>query len=357
MTRPRLEWLLVMVPASIGVAVALPDQDLLIFATAALAILPLAALIGRSTEQLALHAGPRVGGLLNATFGNVTELVISIFLVLRGEIEIVKSSLIGSILGNLLLVLGMSFLAGGIRHKEQRFSAHAASVHASSMALAVAGLVMPALFVLSSGSDTFVEREVVSATVAGVLIVLYCCVLLFTLVTHVDLFAGAPTNERPRWSLRAAAAALLASTILVAIESELLVGALEPAVNALGLSRIFVGLILIPVIGNAAEHSTAVMFAVRDHVDVTIEIATGSSTQIALFVAPAIVFISLLAGHPMNFVFETFEVVAVATASILVAMVSRDGVSNWLEGAQLLATYAIIAISFFFVSGAAPKPH
>lgn len=349
MAKPSLEWLLLFIPVSLA-ARLFWHEDLAVFLTAALAILPLAALIGRSTEQLAIRAGPRAGGLLNATFGNITELIISVQLILRNEIQIVKASLTGSILGNLLLVLGMSLFVGGLRHDRQRYSVETASVHTSSMVLAVAGFLMPGLFVLSSGRDTLVEREVVSGAVAGILILVYAAVLVFTFVTHQHLFQGAPSDETPTWSVRWSISVLLGSTALVALESELLVSSLAPVLEQLGLSRLFVGLILVPIIGNAAEHSSSVMFAMRDQVDVTLEITTGSSLQIALFVAPALVFISLMVGHPMDFVFTPFEVGAVAMSSILVAVISRDGESNWLEGAQLMATYAIIAVSFFFVS-------
>jgi Ca2+:H+ antiporter len=345
--RPSLDWLLVLVPFSVALALAGGD-DLLVFVTSAGAILPLAGLIGRSTDQLALHIGPRIGGLVNATFGNVTELIIAIFLILEDEVEVVKASLTGSILGNLLLVLGVSFLAGGLKHEEQEYSARAASVHATSLVLAVAGLLMPAMFALGTGDDS-VEREVVSATVAAVLIALYVAALVFTLVTHEHLFRTPEEDERPVWSRRRAIGMLVFSTGLVALESEILVGSLEPALEDLGLSRLFVGLILIPIIGNAAEHSSAVRFALRDKVDITLEIAIGSSTQIALFVAPALVFISLAVGHPMDFVFSTFEVAAVALSTVLVFMISSDGRSNWLEGAQLTGAYVIMAISFFFV--------
>jgi Ca2+:H+ antiporter len=325
------------------------DSDPLVFFAAAGAIVPLAGLIGRSTDQLAKHAGPRIGGLLNATFGNVTELIIAILLVRQGELEIVKASLTGSILGNLLLVLGLSFFVGGLRNEEQTFSAATASVHTSSLMLAVIGLLMPALFVATTGSHGFVEREVVSGVIAGVLIVLYGAVLLFTLVTHEHLFHVAGDDEPASWSVRSAILVLLAATVAVAYLSELLVGAMESTLHSLGLSRFFVGLILVPIIGNAAEHSTAMLFALRDKLDVTLEIAIGSSLQIALFVAPALVFISLALGHPMNFVFSPFEIAAVGGATLIVALISRDGRSNWLEGAQLIATYVIVGISFFFV--------
>jgi Ca2+:H+ antiporter len=345
--KPSLDWLLVLVPVSLVLQVA-GGPDLAVFLTAAGAILPLAGLIGRSTEQLARHMGPRIGGLVNATFGNVTELIIAIFLILDGKPEIVKASLTGSIIGNLLLVLGGSLLVGGLKHEEQVFSARSASVHATSLGLAVTGLLMPALFALG-GRETFIQREVVSGTVAGVLIVLYAAALLFTLVTHEHLFRTPSPEEHPTWSRPKAVWVLLLATALVALESELLVGSLEPALADLGLSELFVGLIVIPIIGNAAEHSSAILFALRDKVDVTLEIAIGSSTQIALFVAPALVFISLFTGHPMDFVFSTFEVAAVGLATILVFMISADGRSNWLEGAQLTGAYVIMASSFFFV--------
>jgi Ca2+:H+ antiporter len=350
--RPSLDWLLVLVPVSVVLQVA-GGNELLVFVTSALAILPLAGLIGRSTEQLALHTGPRIGGLVNATFGNVTELIIAFFLILQDQTEVVKASLTGSILGNLLLVLGLSFLVGGLKHEEQEYNARSASIHATSLVLAVTALLMPALFALTqqgeSAQQIFVEREVVSGTVAAVLIALYAFALIFVLVTHEHLFRTPDPEEHPSWSRGRAIALLLVATAVVALEAELLVGSLEPALEDLGLSELFVGLIVIPIIGNAAEHSSAVMFALRDKVDVTLEIAIGSSTQIALFVAPALVFISLLVQHPMDFVFSTFEVAAVALSTILVFMISSDGRSNWLEGAQLTGAYVIMAISFFFV--------
>jgi Ca2+:H+ antiporter len=346
--RPSLDWLLVLVPLSIVLELA-GGNELLIFLTSAGAILPLAGLIGRSTEQLALHTGPRIGGLVNATFGNVTELVIAIFLILDDEIDIVKASLTGSILGNLLLVLGLSFFVGGLKHEEQTYNARSASIHATSLVLAVMALLMPALFALSQSGETHLQREVVSGTVAAVLIALYVAALAFTLVTHEHMFRTPAPEEHPSWSRRKAVGLLLLATAVVALEAEFLVSSLEPALEDLGLSKLFVGLIVIPIIGNAAEHSSAIMFALRDKVDVTLEIAIGSSTQIALFVAPALVFISLLVGHPMDFVFSTFEVAAVAISTVLVFMISIDGRSNWLEGAQLTGAYVIMAISFYFV--------
>ncbi|MCI0634259.1 MAG: calcium/proton exchanger [Actinobacteria bacterium] len=348
MPKPSLDWLLVLVPVAIVLELA-GGNELFIFVASAGAILPLAGLIGRSTEQLALHTGPRIGGLVNATFGNVTELIIAFFLILEDETEIVKATLTGSILGNLLLVLGLSFLAGGLRHEEQEYNGRAASIHATSLVLAVTALLMPALFALSQEAETDLQREVVSGTVAAVLIALYLLALVFTLVTHEHLFRTPEEGEEPKWSRARAIGVLLAATAVVALMAEFLVGSLGPAIEDLGLSELFVGLIVIPIIGNAAEHSSAILFAMRNKVDITLEIAIGSSTQIALFVAPALVFISLLVDHPMDFVFSTFEVAAVALSTILVFMISSDGRSNWLEGAQLTGAYVIMAISFYFV--------
>lgn len=342
-----LYWLLILVPVSL-VAEFVVKQPVLIFVTCSLAIIPLAGLIGRATEQLALSAGPRVGGLLNATFGNLTELIIGILLVAAGQFEVVKASLIGSILGNLVLVMGACYFVGGLRYREQRFSARAAGVHAGSLLLAVAGLLMPALFVISA-QDTAAQREVVSSVVAAVLIVLYVAALLFTQVTHTDLFGLESTAEPAAWPTWRATAVLLVAAGVVGMESEFLVGSLDSTVHALGISKLFVGLFIVAIVGNAAEHASAVYFALRDKMEVAIEIAFGSSTQIALLIAPLLVFISLAIGHPMDFVFSTFEVIAVALATLIVSVMSLDGRSNWLEGLQLLGLYAIMAVSFFFV--------
>jgi Ca2+:H+ antiporter len=346
--RPNLYWLLILVPVSL-VADFVLHNELLTFLTAAGGILPLAGLIGKATEELAIHAGPRLGGLLNATFGNVAELIIAIFLILDDEVEVVKATLTGSILGNLLLVLGISFLAGGLRHREQGFNAQAAGVHANSLILAVIGLLMPALFAVTTGQHSFIQREVVSASVATVLMLLYGGALVFVFITHEHLFRTPTEEEEARWSVRLGVGVLVAATALVALESEILVGALEPALADLGISKIFVGLIVIPIIGNAAEHSSAVVMAIRNKVEVTLEIAIGWSTQIALFVAPALVFISLAVGHPMDFIFSPFEVAAVGLSALIVNLISGDGRSNWLEGAQLTGAYLIMAVSFFFV--------
>ncbi len=298
---------------------------------------------------MAICVGPQLGGLLNATFGNLTELIVAVLLIAAGAFEVVKASLIGSIVGNLLLVLGVSLFVGGLGRSEQAFSARAAGVHTGSLVLAVAGLGVPALLVGTSPNLSTGDREIVSAGVAATLIVLYACALVFMQFTNAHLFRTPVFSEQPEWSRALAAGVLLGAALLVGLESELLVSALNPALQTLQISPIFVGLILIPVIGNAAEHASAVFFAIRDKVDVTLEIAVGSSTQVALFVAPAMVFISLLLGRPMDFVFTGFEIGAVFIATLIIAVISRDGHSNWLEGLQRISVYVIIALAAFFL--------
>lgn len=349
MLRPSPNWLLVFAPVSLASELA-GGPALLTFATACLAILPLAALIGRATDALAVLSGPRVGGLLNATFGNITELIIGIFLVAAGEFQVVKASLVGSIIGNIVFVLGASLLAGGIRFPELRFPTRIAGLQTASLLLAVLGLLMPALFVDLEPSTAF-QREVVSLVVAAVLIALYGAALAFTQLTHAHLFRSPEAEEKAAWSRGRATAILLAASLAVGLESELLVRTLQPTVTALGLSRTFVGLFVIAIVGNAAEHGSAVLFALRNRTDITMEIAFGSSTQIALFVAPLLVFISLAFGRPMDFVFSPLQVVAVGLSTLIVGVVVQDGRSNWLEGVQLLGAYVILAISFFFVGG------
>jgi Ca2+:H+ antiporter len=346
--RPSLNWLLVFVPISVVADLFIP-QPVLIFTTSALAIIPLAGLIGRSTEQLAIRVGPSIGGLLNATLGNLTELIVGVLLVSAGEFAVVKATLIGSIVGNLLLVLGLSFFVGGMRFKEQTFNYHSANVHSASLILAVAGLLIPALLMVTTPSVGALQKEIVSSVVAVVLIGLYLATLVFTRLTHAHIFHVPAGDEVAEWSTRRALAVLAGAALLVGLESEFLVSSLNPALSRLHVPPMFVGLILIPVIGNAAEHASAVFFALKDRVDVTIEIAVGSSTQIAMFVAPALVFISLLLGRPMDFVFTGFEVAIVGLASLIFVVIAQDARSNWLEGLQLTGLYLVVAIAAYFV--------
>lgn len=348
MLRPRLEWLLVFVPVAIALEVAHGDP-IAIFVTSALAILPLAGLIGHATEDLAARVGPQKGGLLNATFGNVTEMIIAFFLILEGELEVVKASIIGSIIGNVLLVLGLSFLVGGWGRSEQTFNRASSTLHSSSLVIAVIGLTLPALFALTPAASEF-RTEAVSVGVSVILVAVYGLGLLFALKTHKSLFRSDFDHGEPKWSVGRAMGLLGGATVFVALMSEFLVAALEPTVEELGVSKLFVGLIVVPIVGNAAEHSSAIFLARKDKMDVSIEIAIGSSTQIALFIAPVLVFASLLVGEPyLDLIFSSFEIAAVAFSAIVLGFIALDGRSNWFEGAQLLGAYCIMAVSFFFL--------
>jgi Ca2+:H+ antiporter len=347
MLKPKIDWLLVFIPITIVLRI-LNVSPQVVFASSAIAIVPLARQIGKGTEQLAAHSGPQLGGLLNATFANVTELIVSFFLIRQGEIEVVKASLTGSIISNILLILGLSFVVGGWNREEQTFNTASAGLHTASLVIAVVALLMPALFRLTPGS-THLETETISIGVAVVLITLYAGSLLFSLKTHKHVFRSEERQEKPEMPKGRAMALLGAATVGVAVMSELLVGALEPTVEALGVSRLFVGLIIVPILGNAAENSSAIMLAAKDKMAVSIEIAANSSVQMALFVAPVLVFVSLLLGHPMNFIFTGLEISAVFLSTLVLAFISLDGRSNWFEGAQMLAAYIIMALSFFFL--------
>lgn len=343
-----LSYLLVLVPIAIVLEIVHADP-LVIFAVSGLAILPLAGLIGHATEDLAARTGPQIGGLLNATFGNVTEMIIAFFLILEGELEVVKASITGSIIGNVLLVLGLSFLVGGWTRVQQRFSRASAGLHSASLVIAVTALLLPALFSYTPQATGF-RTEAVSVGVSAVLIFVYALALLFTLKTHRSLFRSDFEHGQAKWSMGRAVATLAGATVFVALMSEFLVGALEPTVEQLGISKLFVGLIVVPIIGNAAEHSSAIILAARDKMDVSIEIAIGSSTQIALFIAPMLVFASLIVGEPyLNLIFSGIEIAAVAFSSAILGFIVLDGRSNWFEGAQLVATYVIMGVSFFFL--------
>lgn len=341
--------LLVFLPVALALEWADVDAAW-VFAAAAVAIVPLSAIMGRSTEELAAHTGPSVGGLLNATMGNAAELIITMFALRAGLIDLVKASLTGSILGNLLLIVGLSFVVGGARYKVQRFSTRAAGLSVAMLVLAVTSLVLPALFEMThptGGRDVTLQ---LSVAVAAVLIVTYAGSLFFSLKTHKAVLAEgiehAPHDAA--WSKKRSLVVLLVATAGVAWMSELLVGATEEATRALGLSELFVGMIIIPLIGNAAEHASAVWMAARDKMDLSLAIALNSSTQIALFVAPVLVFAGLVMGHPMTFVFTGLEVVAIALATGIITVISLDGESNWFEGAQLLAVYVLLGATFFF---------
>jgi Ca2+:H+ antiporter len=355
-TKFRLLVVLVAVMVPAAVIARLADATTPTFVLSALAVVPLAGILGDATEELSIHAGPRVGGLLNATFGNAAELIIGLLLVAKGELAVVEASITGSILGNLLLVLGASFLAGGLRRKELRFSAAAATTLVASMTIAVAGLLMPTLYTRTANASEF-RQEAVSILVAAVLVLIYAASLVFSLITHTDVFRPTPDDqaaevEQATWSVRRSLASLAVAGALVGVMSELLVGALEPTVASWGLSKIWVGLILVPIVGNAAEHSTAVMLALKGKVDIAIDIAVGSSAQIALLVGPLLVFAGALFGHHLHMVVSPFEVAAIALSVAVVALLVLDGKTNWLEGVQLVGLYGIIAVAAFFLGKA-----
>jgi Ca2+:H+ antiporter len=361
-----LRGLLLFVPLA-AIAHHLHWNGVAVFACAALAIVPLAGEMGEATEALARRFGAGAGGLLNATFGNAAELVIALAALRRGLDDVVKASLTGSILGNSLLVLGIALFTGGVRRRRQTFDRAAASMGSTLLALAAIGLLVPALFnvvassavarsALTAAQEARRERDL-SFEIAVVLFAAYLMSLVFSLGTHRHLYAGAPQARGHAGDGAPAGAAawrpalmLLAATSLVAWMSELLVGAVDEASRALGLTPVFVGVVVVAIIGNAAEHSTAVWMAVRNQMDLALHIAIGSSIQIALFVAPLLVFVScFIRRAPMDLRFTPFEVVSVAIAVAAVSLVAQDGESNWLEGALLVAVYVILGLAFYFL--------
>ena len=350
----RLSWravLLLAVPLSVILQYVVHAPAVWVFFTACLGVLPLAGYMGEATEHLAHRTGPTVGGLLNATFGNAAELIIAIAALRAGLVELVKASITGSILGNLLLILGLAIIAGGLNKPDLRFNRVNAGMSAGMLTLAVVGLVFPALYhALHPEAAARLDELHMSEAVAVILLLTYAGSLLFTLKTHRRLFGGeAHPLEGPVWAVGKAVLILGAATVGVAIESELLVHAATEATEALGLSAMFLGLIVIPIIGNAAEHAAAVVLSRKGQIDLGLQIALGSSTQVALLVAPLLVFAGLVMGQDMNLVFTPFEVLALGLATLVTAIITLDGESHWFEGVQLLAVYAMVAIGAFFL--------
>jgi len=347
-----LDFLLIFVPVTIALEVLRADP-LLVFVSSGLAIIPLAGLLGRATEHLTTHVGAGIGAFLNASLGNAAELIIALVAMREGLHDVVKASLTGSIIGNILLVLGVAMFAGGMKYERQKFNQTASGMGASLLLLAAAGLIIPALFHFTAADrGVAIEREL-SLTISFVLFAIYVASLLFTLKTHRHLFAGEVHNasdlgEQP-WTRGASITVLTVVTCLVALMSEMLVGVLEPASHQLGLTQVFVGVILVALVGNAAEHSTAVMVAVKNKMDLAYGIAVGSSLQIALLVAPLLVFASYLFGTPLDLIFTPFEVAAVTISVLIVGFVAMDGESNWMEGVMLVGVYLMLAIAFFFL--------
>ena len=344
-----LKYMLVFIPISF-VAKFMNASNTIMFVLSCLCIIPLAGIMGEGTEEISFYSGPKIGGFLNATFGNATELIISIFALKEGLFDVVKSSIAGAVIGNILLVVGASMLAGGLKYKTQKFNIKVTEVSSSMLLFAVIGLCVPALFTHTVDPSLLNTRyEGLSVFVAVVMIVIYIFSLIFTFSTHKHLYSSDVSHEgSAKWSLKKSIIILVLSTVIIAIESEFLVGGIESITETLGWSKFFVGIILIPIIGNAAEHSTAVVMALKDKMDVSLEIAIGSSLQIILFVAPILIFISLF-FKPMSIVFNEFELIALIASVLIANRVSHDGESNWLEGVQLLAVYLIIGASFFII--------
>jgi Ca2+:H+ antiporter len=341
------------VPIALALEYVVHASGVAIFVCAALAIIPLAGLMGRATEQLAERLGEGVGGLLNATFGNAAELIIAIVALKAGLHELVKASITGSIIGNILLVFGAGALYGGLKYETQRFNPTAAALGATMLVMAAIGLVIPAIFHNVTGGAPTAREGTLSLEIALVLIITYVLSLVFTLRTHRHLYSGAAADveiDHPRASIRRALTLLLVSTATIAFMSEMLVGAVEEAAQTVGMNEVFVGVILVAIIGNAAEHSTAVLMAGKNKMDIAINIAVGSSMQIALFVAPVLLFLSYLIGpHPMDLIFTNLEVLAIALSVGIMAFISHDGETHWMEGVQLIAVYIMLAIAFFFL--------
>ncbi len=345
--------LLIFVPIS-AAAHFLEWSPLVVFLTACAAIVPLAAWMGNATEEIAVVLGPSLGGLLNATFGNATELIIALVALNAGLTEVVKASLTGSIIGNLLLVMGLSMFLGGLRYKEQEFQPVVARVNASSMNLAVIAILMPTAVNVTSSGVTDISIKSLSVATAIVLITVYILTLVFSMKTHAylcdvgeaELEGEGHGDKTPNLWLWVAV--LLVATVFVAIESELLVDSLEVATSQLGLTALFTGVILLPIIGNAAEHATAVTVAMKNKMDLSVSVAVGSSLQIALFVAPVLVLAGWILDKPMDLNFNPFELVAVAVSVLIANSISSDGRSNWLEGTLLLAAYVVLGFAFYF---------
>lgn len=369
MVRYALYAMLLFVPLTLVAEFVLHADPLLIFLFSALAIIPLADFIGEATEELAVHIGPRWGGLLNATLGNAAELIITIFAIREGLLELVRASITGSILGNLLLILGLSFFLGGLKNGTQSFDRRTAATNATLMLLAVVALLIPSLFDVAI-QDNLAAELGLSEGIAGIMIGLYALSILYGFlqgrtpgshdpqperVGAAEKANDEPADHQAKWSIGFALGVLAAATIGIVFMSEALVGAVESVTETLGLTEIFLGIIIIPLVGNVAEHLVAVQVAYKNKMELSLAVSLGSSLQIALFVAPVLVFISLLfdSANPLLLVFSEFELIALVGAAIIASNVARDGESTWFEGVMLLGVYIMLGVGFFFLPGAA----
>jgi Ca2+:H+ antiporter len=344
--------LLVLVPVALLLEYGNLGGHAVVFVTSAGAMIPLAAILGRATEEVAIYTGPKIGALLNATLGNAAELIITIVALNEGLVDVVKASIAGSIIGNILVVLGFSVLLGGLKHGTQRFDQRAAGANATMMSLAVLALLIPALFALPSHGRRISDHDVklLSDGVAIVMIAIYVLYLIFSL-------RGTSPAEREQeqeedvasMRLPTAIALLAGATVAIVVLSEVLVGAIEPTAQDWGLTELFIGVMLIPLIGNIAEHLVAVQVAMANKMDLSLGIAVGSGLQVALFVTPVLVFAGILLDQPMTLVFNSYELAALVAATFIAVLISLDGESHWLEGAELIALYAILGLAFYFV--------
>jgi Ca2+:H+ antiporter len=339
--------LLIFIPATL-IAEFSHAAPIVVFILSAIAIIPLAKYIGEATEELAVYVGPALGGILNATFGNATELIIGIFAINAGLIEVVKASITGSIIGNLLLVLGMAMLAGGWGKKKQEFNRTASMTSAATLLLAMIALIMPAIFLQTSPGVGNQIIEKLSVSVAVLMIIVYAANIWFALHTHKHLYAEEVGKVEAKWSKAKSIGILLVSTLAVAWMSEILVGSIEPIVKIFGWTELFIGVVVVAVVGNAAEHTSAITMAMKNKMDLALQISIGSATQIVMFVAPLLVLVSLFFREQMSLVFNTFELIAIVLAVLIANLVVEDGESNWLEGLQLVVAYVIMAVAFFF---------
>jgi Ca2+:H+ antiporter len=348
--------LLVLVPITLVLEIGDIGGHAAVFVVSALSLVPLAGILGRATEEAAIYTGPRVGALLNATLGNAAELIITIVALREGLVIVVKASIAGSIIGNILIVMGLSLFVGGLKNGTQRFDARTAGTNATMMALAIVALVVPAVFALGGEGGLQLEDhdiELLSDSMAVVLIVIYGLYLLFSLRQQSPAQEATedPTHGRhtPSMRLPVAIGILVAATLAIVVMSEILVGALEPTAEDWGLTEIFIGVMIVPIVGNIAEHIVAVQVAYGNKMDLSLGIAIGSGLQIALFVTPVLVLVGALIWEPMTLVFNSYELAALVGAALIAVLVSVDGESNWLEGAELIALYIILGIAFYFV--------
>jgi Ca2+:H+ antiporter len=350
MVQKLLYAMLIFVPLALLAELVLHLDPVLIFILASLGIIPLAHFIGHATEELAIHTGPKLGGLLNATLGNAAELIITIFALREGLLDLVRASITGSIIGNLLLVMGLSLLAGGLKNGLQTFDRRTAGLNATLVILALVALAVPSLFDAAIEPDLAAELGL-SEGVAIIMIVLYALAMVYNFTNGAGTTREAAVEEtvQPHWSVQRSLIVLTAATLGIVFMSEVLVGAVEAVTVALGLTEFFLGIIIIPLVGNVAEHLVAVIVAYKNKMELSLAVSLGSSLQIALFVAPVLVFVSLFFGQPLLLVFNNFELIALVAASFIAAFIALDGESNWLEGAMLLAVYLIVAVAFFFL--------